>query len=176
MVSPTLCENWRDIPGYEGRYQVSDGGGVRSIFYQSLTPLKPWLNNMGYLCVTLYKDRKRTKQLVHRLVATVFIPNPHQDDRTQINHKNGVKTDNRAANLEWCSNQENAMHSAYVLRNETTITKRPVICLDTGVIYASVSEAARRVGGCNQNIVKCCQGTRKHAKGLRWAYAEEVTE
>ena len=168
----TCCKFWLDVPGYEGLYQVNNLGEIRSIRTNPPRLLKPWRHPAGYLCVTLCKDKRQTKLLAHRVVAEAFIPNP--ENKPQVNHKNGDKTDNNATNLEWCDNQENALHSAYVLRNESTIEKRPVICLSTGQKYPSVSDAARAVGGCNQNIVKCCQGKRTHHKGLRWAYAEEV--
>lgn len=163
---------WRDVPGYEGSYQVSNLGEARSMRTNPPRLLKPWRHPAGYVCVTLHHAAKKKKQLVHRLVAKAFLPNP--EDKPQVNHKNGDKVDNNVNNLEWCDNRENAHHSAYTLGNESTIAKRPVVCLDTRQTFPSVAEAARAVGGCNQNIVKCCQGKRRKHKGLRWAYAEEV--
>lgn len=169
----TSCaEEWRDVRGYTGVYQVSNLGRVRRVAPDSTRVLKPWRHNAGYSCVTLSLNKKESKPLVHRLVAEAFLPNPA--NKPQINHINGVKTDNRVTNLEWCSNRENALHSANVLGNESTIPKRPVRCVDTGEVFNSARNAARAVGGCSQNIVKCCQGKRGHHKGLRWAYAEEV--
>lgn len=164
----TSCEIWLDVPGYAGLYMVSNLGRVWSL--TSGRVLRPWRHNAGYLSVTLFRDKKGAKKLVHRLVADAFIPNP--EGKLQINHRNGDKTDNREVNLEWCDNRENALHSAYVLGNESTIKKRPVYCPDTGRAYASAADAARAVGGCNQNIVKCCQGKRQRHKGLRWSYKE----
>ena len=164
----TRMTSWRDVPGYEGKYQVSDTGRVR--YRPTLRVLRPWVGSHGYPCVTLCGNGKKVKHLVHRLVALTFIENPA--GLPQVNHKNGIKTDNRAANLEWCTNRENALHSAYVLRNESTIAKRAVVCLDTGKVYSSAAEAARSVGSYNQNIIKCCQGKRNRAGGLRWKYAE----
>jgi hypothetical protein len=163
-------EVWRDVPGYAGLYQVSNLGRV----YSRGHLLKPWAHNLGYSCVTLFRDRKAEKKLVHRLVAEAFLPNPA--GLPQVNHKNGNKMDNRVENLEWCTNQENALHNAYVLGKDSNMPKRSVVCLTTGEKYASVTLAAKSCGGNSQNISKVCQGKRKHHKGLAWAYAEEVTE
>lgn len=165
-------EEWRDIPGYEGDYQVSTLGGVRNVGTDPPRQLKPWRHPAGYTCVTLCRDKKKVKHLVHRVVAETFLPNP--EHKPQVNHKNGDKADNNVNNLEWCSNQENSRHSAYVLGNETTNPKRPVVCLDTLQTFPSLAEAARTINGSNQDISACCQGKRQRHKGLRWAYAEEV--
>ena len=167
-------EEWRDIPGYAGQYQVSDQGRVRSLLWRTPRLLRPWFMNKGYKCVTLGRKGNQNKCLVHRLVASAFIPNPDPLYRDQVNHKNGNRTDNRVVNLEWCSNQENAIHSVNVLGHDTQHIKKPVLCVETGERFLSVSEAARRVEGNNQNIVKCCQGKRHTHKGYHWAYAEEV--
>lgn len=168
----TSFEEWRHVSGYEGTYQVSSWGRVRRLSRPLFRQLKPYAHGAGYLQVSLCKDGVRAKRLVHRMVAEAFLPNP--ESLPQVNHINGIKTDNSAANLEWCTNQGNAIHNAYVLRNESTIPKRPVVCLDTGQRYASVSAAARAVGGCSQDVAKCCLGQRARHKGLRWAYAEEA--
>jgi hypothetical protein len=167
----TSCPNetWKSVPNYEGLYMVSDKGRVKSLSFGGRI-LKPWLHNAGYICVTLSDAGVRVKHLVHRLVASAFIPNPKS--LPYINHINGDKTDNRVENLEWCSGAYNAWHNAHVLRHESTITKRAVICLDDGRRFDSAAEAARAVHGQDQNIVKCCQGKRNTHKGLAWAYAE----
>jgi len=160
---------WRDVPGYEGRYQVSNKGAVRNSKHR---PLKVTENEKGYPRVWLSAHGKLKHHFVHRLVATAFLPNPAQ--LPEVNHINGVKTDCRVKNLEWCTISHNRRHSAYVLGNESGKPKRPVVCLDTGKTYPSVAEAARAVSGDKQNITNCCQGKRGRHKGLRWAYAEGV--
>ena len=160
---------WLDVPGYEGRYQVSNEGAVRNAQHR---PLKIVENAKGYQRVWLSTQGKQTCHSVHRLVAAAFLPNPAH--LPEVNHINGVKTDNRVENLEWSTVSRNRLHSAYVLQNESGKPKRPVVCLDTGAVYPSVAEAARAVNGDKQNITSCCQGRRQRHKGLRWAYAEEV--
>lgn len=103
-------EIWRDIDGYEGLYQVSNFGRVKR-FYKTKPPriLKQSISQNGYPNVNLCKDNSRQLQLVHRLVATAFIPNP--DGKPQINHRDGDKRNNHAGNLEWCTAKENQQHS-----------------------------------------------------------------
>ena len=97
-------EKWKDIFGYEGIYQVSDLGRVRSKKYGDWRVLRPSKSHKGYLKVDLSKKGRRTRKVffVHRLVASAFIPNDNIFN-DQVNHINEVKTDNRAVNLEWCT-------------------------------------------------------------------------
>lgn len=99
---------WKDIPGYEGEYQVSNTGKVRSLNYQrtkgKVVKLK-LCNKDGYMAIGLYKNGKRTKYPVHRLVALAFIPNPN--NYPIINHKDENKTNNTVWNLEWCTQKYN---------------------------------------------------------------------
>ena len=98
-----LVEEWRDIAGYEGLYQVSDWGNILSI--RKNEKMKPNLGKNGYLKTTLTKDKEKEYILVHRLVAEAFIPNP--ENKPCVDHINGVRTDNRAENLRWCTHKEN---------------------------------------------------------------------
>ena len=103
-------EKWKDIAGYDGMYQVSDLGRVRSKHSGEWKVLRPGKNNVGYLQVGLFKDENRQQPLVHRLVAQAFIPN-YDNSKTQINHRNEIKTDNRVDNLEWCDRSYNMRYN-----------------------------------------------------------------
>ena len=99
-------EQWKDIFGYDGAYQVSDLGRVRSHKSGEWKVLKPRKNNWNYLRDALCKDGKPKNIPVHRLVASAFIPNDNIFN-TEINHRNEIKSDNRVSNLEWCDRQYN---------------------------------------------------------------------
>lgn len=161
-------EEWRDIPGYESLYQVSNHGRVKG----PRGVLRPFLSRDGYLINTASLSRGRVRTGVHRLVALAFIPNP--EGKPQINHINGIKTDNRPENLEWVTCSENNLHRRRVLHGGGGRPKRPVVCLDTGAEYSSITEAAHATGSKAEKILTCCKGQRKKTNGLRWAYAEEV--
>lgn len=112
-----MSEEWRDIPGYEGTYQVSNRANVRS--FDRLSPtgriwkgkmLKQSVSPRGYAKVSLFKDGKSTLMLVHRLVAFAFLGLP-DSERNMVNHKNGIKLDNTPENLEYVTNLENIQHA-----------------------------------------------------------------
>ena len=163
-----MTEEWRDIPGYEGRYQASSLGRIRGPRCVN----RPFKNRNGYMVATLFKDGEKIRTGVHRLVAVAFIPNT--EGKPQINHINGDKLDNRPENLEWVTCSENNLHRRRVLNGGGGRCKRPVVCLDTGVKYPSITEAAATTGSHLEKILACCKGRRKQTNGLHWAYAEEV--
>lgn len=111
-----MTEQWKAVVGYEGRYEVSDQGRVRSLNYRHTG--KPRVMDggtdlSGYPFVHLYRERVRKIHRVHRLVAEAFLF--HDPIRRHINHKSGLKADNRLENLEWCNRSENMLHARDVL-------------------------------------------------------------
>jgi len=148
-----MAEQWEDIAGFEGRYQVSNLGRVKALsFAQRYTHwrtgkelfrqtkerfLATQAINSGYLIVHLHLDNVRTARLVHRLVADAFLECPASET---VNHKNGVKTDNHAGNLEWATQTENKLHAVAYGLNVQAI---PVIDPVTGERYGSIAQAAK---------------------------------
>lgn len=176
-------EQWRDIIGYEGLYQVSDLGRVKSLKFGKERVLVGRKNRGGYICVDLYKDRKGKTCTVHRLVAEAFIPNP--DNLPEVNHRDEDKTNNttfddgNGGNLEWCDNRYNINYGtgierrAKAQRNDPNRSK-PVFqyTLDGSLVrsYPSVNEAGRRTGYDNSNISRCCLGKLNQVHGYLWSY------
>lgn len=99
-------EIWKDIKGYERYYQVSNLGNIKNL--KTKKTLKGFPNKKGYLSVKLYKLNANKTFFIHRLVAITFLENTF--NKPQVNHINGVKTDNNVCNLEWCTNSENMNH------------------------------------------------------------------
>ena len=115
MTALTIKEVWRDIPEFEGYYQVSNLGRVKSLigwngrkYINRERIIKPTLTSTGYYKVDLKKNGKRKVYKLHRAIAQAFIPNPER--KPFINHIDGNPLNNDIANLEWCTNQENIRH------------------------------------------------------------------
>lgn len=152
-------EEWREINGF-AEYHVSSIGNVMN---KQGRLLKGCISKEGYSTVVLTKNRKQKRFLVHRLVATSFLEKECGD--TEVNHKNGIKTDNRVCNLEWCTRSENQIHRRYVLNKGN----RTVKCVETGEIYNSVKEAAKINSSYGPDITRACQN-KSTAKGKHWEY------
>lgn len=103
-------EKWKPVFGYEGLYEVSDLGRVRSKYSGEWKVLKPAKNHNGYLFVNLKRDSRQKNFYLHRLVADAFIPNDNIFN-TEVNHINEIKSDNRASNLEWCDRSYNLAYN-----------------------------------------------------------------
>lgn len=150
---------WADVPGFEGLYQISDQGDLRSV--RSGKVLAKNLAGDGYVKADLWRDNQRTQTTIHRLVAAAFVPGSGDE----VNHKNGIKTDNRASNLEWCSRSENVVHSYYELGKKV----RPVVAWNEYEVrqFRSVCEA-ERFGFFSAAINLCLKGEQNMHKGYRW--------
>lgn len=166
-------ELFKDVKGYEGLYQISNLGRVKSLprngTINAERILKSTINNSGYNTVILAKQNKCQTHFVHRLVAEAFIPNP--DNLSQVNHKDENKLNNDASNLEWCTPSYNVN---YGTRNDKA--SKPVQCIETGIIYKSAVEAEKKTGSCSRHIAHVCKGKRKTTNGYHWKYAEKERE
>lgn len=183
-------EEWKEIQGYDGRYEVSNEGRVRSYSNgrwgngPSSKLLRLKKSGSGYPMVDLRKPHAGGKveyRLVHRLVATAFIENPR--GLPQVNHKDGDKTNNHVSNLEWVTPSENAYHafrtglkkpSEKQKRTASEIGSQPVCMFDKNHDFLkrfhSVRDAHKETGADMSDIVRCCKGKQKSAGGYMWAY------
>lgn len=160
-----ILAEWRKIG--DSNYSVSSCGTVRNDKRNKL--VKPFLDRYGYEKVFLGKGVEST---VHRLVAAAFIPNP--EGKPQVNHKNGVKADNRVENLEWTTNAENQIHSYRVLGKIASVeaahkaAQKRVLCVETGTEYESVKSASEHTHTNAASISNCVHGRRMTAGGYHW--------
>ena len=176
---PTLkceLEEWKDIPGYEGLYQVSNKGRIRSLSHlarnnvnngKRMTKgrvLTPYPLPSGYLIVKLSKNEKREKRSVHRLVAKTFIEN--KNNLPEVNHIDGDKTNNNINNLEWVTRKENQEH---LFNNFMSKAAQPVICLETQRIYRSMSAAGKELKTDRHCIKEACESGLPY-NNLHWRY------
>lgn len=170
-------EQWKDILGYEGLYQVSNLGRVKSLKFDKERILKNRTNSNGYLSVQLSKGNKIKSFLIHRLVANAFLPNPN--NYSYVNHKDENKTNNCVDNLEWTSHESNCNFGT---RNERIseqningkCSKEVIQCdLEGNEIarFPSVGEVQRQFGYLQGNISSCCREERKTAYKYKWRYA-----
>lgn len=173
-------EIWKQVRGYEGRYEVSNLGRVRS-FAQSKKGkiISGSLSKKGYVMVKLYNGFRAKKTCpVHRLVATAFIPNPN--DLPQVNHKDENKENNCVENLEWCTNDYNTHYGTKIARVAAKLrccptTSKKIFSIDSNGVkqfYDSINEAARQTGLLRPNITKVLMGRRHTCGGLHWCYVE----
>lgn len=171
-------EIWKDIAGYEGLYQVSNLGRVKSLAKLcGHRPKGETILNIqdirGYKRVTLCKDNKLKKFQIHRLVGLAFIENP--ENKPCINHKDENKANNNVDNLEWVTWKENTNYGhcieKFSKKTKKTIQEKcgqKVKCAETGKIFPSLKEAARWCNGSWSEISACTRGKIKKAYGYTW--------
>lgn len=177
-----MIEEWRDIKNYEGRYQVSSMGRVKSLErkiphwrggerIQKERILEPATTYHGYLRVGLHAGGKQKMLMVHRLVCEAFHENP--DNKQQVNHVNEDKTDNRAYNLEWSTPRENCNFGTRNTRVAKALSKRVgQYALDGKLVktWESLAEIKKRTGFYHSAICEVANGKRKQAYGFVWKY------
>lgn len=175
-------ELWEDIEKFND-YKISDLGRVKSLKGNKEKILKGVLNKDGYLVVGLLNGKRKNKR-IHRLVAIAFIPNP--ENKATVNHKKGIKTDNRASQLEWATVSENSLHSYRELGRVHSSTgkfgkdnprSKPIIQLSRrGHIiceYSGSAEASRKTGIHQGHISEVCNGIGKSVGGFIWKFLND---
>lgn len=178
-------EIWKDIKGFEGAYQISNLGRVKSLERyvpsSGKTPQKIkekirklFSTTAGYLYVVLSYNHIRKTALIHRLVAEAFVPNPNNLEC--VNHKDENKQNNIVENLEWCNYTYNNTYKNIHLRRSLDNTIRKVIQYDLDMNeikrWDKISDAAKYYNTYVTNIIKCCKGDRVHCCGFKWRYYE----
>lgn len=164
-------EEWKDIKGYEGHYQISNKGRVKSLKHNHTKKGKiliPFKSNNNYLSINLYKNNKLKTYLIHRLVAEAFLPNP--DNLPVVNHKDENKLNNNVENLEWCTYYYNNKYGTRVEK----VTKK-IECVETGEIFMGYKDIIDKMfdgKGYPSRISMCCTGKRKSAYGYHFKFVE----
>lgn len=174
-----MQEVWEPVKGYEGLYEVSNLGRVKSLymFRHNINEnklekirrdkiLSQRIHKTGYMITSLSKNKKRKDFYTHRLVANAFIPNPEK--KTYINHIDENKTNNKVENLNWCTQKEN-------VRFSTRTKKIEQLTIDGKHIktWNNLYEIKDVLGYKKSHINQCCKGTREKSCGYKWRYVNE---
>lgn len=174
-----MKEQWKPIVGYEGHYEISNKGNVKSLKYKKHRILKPF-EWQGYKKIKLVLEGVEKTFKIHRLVANAFVENP--ENKPMVNHKDGNKGNNIYTNLDWTTNAENVKH-AYdndlisLKKKMRSANPKAVLQIDkvTGEVLArfeSIREAERETGVRSQHIGNVCLGKLKQSGGYFWKYVK----
>lgn len=170
-----MVEVWKDIKGYEGLYQISNYGRVKSFKMkkaQHVYLLKPYPTKCGYLRVSLSKNNKYKGELIHRLVANYFLDNPN--NYKEVNHKDENKQNNCVENLEWCDRKYNVLYGTAKQRESKTKHKYYIeqYDLNQNLIkkWDSLKEIEINTNYKKNNIQQNCLGNTKTAYSYIWKY------
>lgn len=164
-------EIWKDIKDYEGLYQVSSKGRVKSFHKGQEKIIKSYSSEDKYILVHLYKNHKMKMFLVHRLVAIAFIPNT--ENLPEVNHRDEDKSNNCVENLEWCDRRYNINYGERNKKVSESQSKKIDQYTKTGDFvrtWNSIIEVERTLGIAHQHISKCCRGRLKSAGNFVWKY------
>lgn len=173
-----MKEIWKDIEGYEGKYEISNFGRIKSYAQKKNGKItEEYTDKKGYKTIFLYDKPQHGKwHKIHRLVASAFIDNP--DNLPQVNHKDENKENNRVDNLEWCTNDYNNHYGTRSKRASESntccvTTSKKVYSIDENgnvEYFGSIGEAERQTGICHANICRTLVGKTKHAGNRKWYY------
>lgn len=167
-------EIWKEIKNYEGLYQISNYGNVKSFVRKNGGELKQVADHQGYKSVVLCKDNTKKRFKIHKLVALNFIPN--LNNLPVINHKNENKSNNKRSNLEWCDYSYNNSYGSKPKMQTEKLGKK-INQFDKEGNFIKLWDSAlliqKHLGFNNSNIIQCCKGKRKTAGGFKWRYIDE---
>ena len=166
-----MKEIWRNIKSYEGLYQVSNMGRVKSLNYRNSGKtkiLKGVYNMHGYLSVLLCKNNVKKRKLIHRLVLSTFYPVSGMD-KLDINHKDEIRDNNVVDNLEWCTKKYNNNYGNHA-KNMSKAKSIPVICLTTGEEFKSIKDASCFYNISYRSLCMHLRGKTKSCGKMIWKY------